>query len=243
MRAAPKHYPRPGGGGAWSWGLILVVAGFVGGSGSAQGQQAGVPSLRPDASTTGAIATGPALPGRPETASLPPNPDVTSGTSALLQPLDISDVNRYHQIFELQRQGRFREAELLIGWLGDHRLMGHVLAQRYLHPGYSASYRELAALLAGYADQPESPRLYKLALKKRPAGPGLPHKPEVDLFRTGTPDGSVIAADPHWRAGLLAPGRGNLSPPSAAVRLAAPVQRGNQRDLSAAAHWAARTHL
>src|SRR5258706_5001460 len=193
MRAAPKHYPRPGWGGAWSWGLILVAAGFVGASGSAQGQQAGVPSLRPDASTTGAIATGPALAGRPETASLPPNPDVTSGTSALLQPLDISDVNRYHQIFELQRQGRFREAELLIGWLGDHRLMGHVLAQRYLHPGYSASYRELAAWLAGYADQPESPRLYKLALKKRPAGAGVAPKTQVHPLPTSTTDVHVIS--------------------------------------------------
>jgi soluble lytic murein transglycosylase len=174
---------------------------------------------------------------------LPPNPDVTSGTSALLQPLDITDANRYRQIFELQRQGRFREAELLMGWLGDHRLMGHVLAQRYLHPGYPTSYRELAAWLASYADQPESPRLYKLALTKRPAGAALPRKPEVDLFRTGTPDGGVIAADPHWQAGLVAWRRGNLSAAAAAFELAASVKNGNEWDLSAAAYWAARAHL
>src|ERR1700690_40541 len=212
MRAEPSPYLRPGRGRAWGWGLILVVAGIVAGSGSAQAQQANVPTLRPESSpTTGAIVTGALRAGRPETAALPPNPDLTTGTSAVPQPLDITDANRYRQIFDLQRQGRFREAELLMGWVNDHRLMGHVLAQRYLLATYPATYRELAAWLAKYADHPESLRIYKLAVKRRPAGAALPRKPGVDLFPTGTPDGSVSAANPHWQAGILAWGRGNLS--------------------------------
>ena len=42
------------------------------------------------------------------------------------------------------RQQHFHEAETDVGWLTDHRLLGHVLAQRYLSPGYRTSYRELA---------------------------------------------------------------------------------------------------
>ena len=220
-------------------GLILVVAGIVVGGSGAQAQQAKVPTLRPETSLT----TGAFLAGRPEMAALPPNPDLTSGTSAVLQPLDITDANRYRQIFDLQRQGRFREAELLMGWVNDHRLMGHVLAQRYLQAKYTATYRELASWLSTYADHPESLRIYKLAVKRRPAGAALPHKPEVDLFRTGTPDGSVIAADPQWQAGLAAWRRGNLSAAAGAFELAASAKGGNDWDISAAAYWAARAHL
>lgn len=248
MTEALSPYLRPGRGRALVWGLILVVAG-IGGGVSAQAQQANVPTLRPEAPPAiGASATGAALPrgpaaGRPETAALPPNPDPTIGTAAVPQPLDITDANRYRQIFDLQRQGQFREAELLMGWLNDHRLMGHVLAQRYLHAAYPASYRELASWLAIYADHPESLRIYTMALKRRPAGAAPPRKPEVDLFRTGTPDSSVIAADPHWQAGLAAWRRANLSGAASAFELAASARNGNDWDIAAAAYWAARAHL
>ena len=246
MREAPSPNPRPGRGRAWSRGLILVVAGigFVGGY--AEAQQAAEPTLRPETSfgIPGSIlVSAPASPAdRPETAALPANPGQTTGNSAVPQPLDITDANSYRQIFDLQRQGRFRDAESLMDWVNDHRLMGHVLAQRYLHGAYTASYRELASWLAKYADHPESLRIYKLALKRRPAGAAMPPKPEVDPFRIGTPDSSVIGGDPHWRAGLLAWRRSNLSAAASQFELAA-ARNGSDWDISAAAYWAARAHL
>jgi soluble lytic murein transglycosylase-like protein len=174
---------------------------------------------------------------------LPPNPDQAIGGVAISQPLDLTDANRYRQIFDLQRQGRFHEAELVMGWVNDQRLMGHVLAQRYLHAAYPASYRELASWLANYADHPESLRIYKLALKRHPAGVAMPAKPEVDLFRTGTPDSSVISGDPHWRAGLAFWRRSNLSAAANEFERAAAAEKSSAWDISAAAYWAARAHL
>src|SRR4051795_8769488 len=59
--------------------------------------------------------------------------DLPEGRSApfavLLQP----DVVRYRQIFELQRAGRFDQADKLADALDDPVLLGHVLAERYLH--------------------------------------------------------------------------------------------------------------
>jgi len=226
-----------------AWGLILVVAGIAAAGGCAQAQQAGVPTLRPGPSTAAGIPYANAFPGRAETAALPPNPDLGIGVSPIPQPLDITDASRYRQIFVLQRQGQFRAAELLMGWVGDQRLAGHVLAQRYLHPAYQTSYRELAAWLARYADLPESPRLYRLALNRHPAGAAMPAKPTADLFRTGTPDLSVIGADPHWRAGLALWRQSNLSAAAMQFELAAVAKGAGSWDISAAAYWAARAHL
>jgi len=197
-----------------------------------------VPTLRSETSTNQAPSVD-----RPETAALPPSPDQAIGTAVAPQTLDITDANRYRQIFDLQRQGRFREAEAIMGWVNDHRLMGHVLAQRYLHAAYAATYRELAAWMRTYADHPESLRIYNLTLKRRPAGAAMPPKPEVDLFLAGTPDSSVISGDPHWQAGLAAWRRSNLSAAAQEFELAAAARNGNAWDVSAGAYWAARAHL
>ena len=238
---------RPGRGQALAWGLILVVAALAGGADCANAQTAGVPLLRPE--TPPAASSSLANPGagigarRPETAALPPNPDQTLGASGLAQPLEIDDANRYRQIFDLQRQSRFREAELVMGWLNDHRLVGDVLAQRYLAGGYTASYRELASWLGRYGDHPQALRLYKLALKRRPVGAALPAKPEVDVYRrrharrqcrsirSSLAGGSCRLA--QWQSRH----RGN------AIRTAAAAKDCGDWEISAAAYWAARAHL
>jgi soluble lytic murein transglycosylase len=209
---------------------------------------AGVPLLRPEI-LPAAASSSPANPGdgigarRPETAALPPNPDQTLGASGVAQPLEIDDANRYRQIFDLQRQSRFREAELMMGWLNDHRLVGDVLAQRYLTGSYTASYRELASWLGHYGDHPQALRLYKLALKRRPTGAALPAKPDLEVFRGGTPDGSAAAADPHWLAGLAAWRSGNLAIAATQFEQAAAAKDCGDWEISAAAYWAARAHL
>ena len=44
------------------------------------------------------------------------------------------DVDLYRQIFNVQEDGQWKQADRLIKQLKDRELMGHVMAQRYLHP-------------------------------------------------------------------------------------------------------------
>ncbi|MCK4940091.1 MAG: lytic transglycosylase domain-containing protein, partial [Rhodospirillaceae bacterium] len=66
----------------------------------------------------------------------------------------------------------------LIKVLDDKLLMGHVLAQRYLHPTkYRSKYKELKAWMAEYSDHHYARQIYKLALRRRPANWKKPKRP------------------------------------------------------------------
>jgi soluble lytic murein transglycosylase-like protein len=105
-------------------------------------------------------------------------PDIVSGPEHDAARLSAADVSQYRLIFALQENGRFAEADRLIERLGSRLLMGHVLAQRYLHPdAYVSTYAELAGWLEGYADHPQATRIYKLARKRRPAEAPAPVVP------------------------------------------------------------------
>jgi len=97
--------------------------------------------------------------------------------------LSEADVERYREIFRAQGRGRWKTADALITELEDKRLLGHVLAQRYLHPKYRSRYKQLRRWLVSYADHPGADKLYRLALKKRPPGGILPKQP---LAKRGT---------------------------------------------------------
>lgn len=86
--------------------------------------------------------------------------------SELPQVLSPADAARYKRIFALQDGKNWAAADREIARLTDRRLMGHVLAERYLES--YASYDQLAAWLKDYADHPEAPAIYKLALKRMP---------------------------------------------------------------------------
>ena len=91
-----------------------------------------------------------------------------------------ADRDRYRRIFALQRDGRFGDADALIEALSEPLLVGHVQAQRYLHPtAYRSSYRELKAWLGRYADHPDAKRIYELALGRKPAGAEAPKAPRA----------------------------------------------------------------
>ncbi len=124
--------------------------------------------------------------------------DMSSGVAALVGPsvdldsrglpavLQDGDVSLYRRIFDLQEDGRFAEADRLIAALADRRLMGHVLAQRYLHPkAYRSNFFELAAWLERYGDHPYAERIYKLARKRRPADAEPPRAPVLAPVRVG----------------------------------------------------------
>ncbi|MEM1409731.1 MAG: hypothetical protein AAGG79_03170 [Pseudomonadota bacterium] len=98
--------------------------------------------------------------------------------------LSEEDEQLYRTIFTLQRAGKMKEADPLIEKVSDPVLLGYVLEQRYMHPSaYRSSYKELARWLNSYADHPAAPRVYRLALKRRPSG-ARPQKPVSRRWRT-----------------------------------------------------------
>lgn len=94
------------------------------------------------------------------------------------EPLSLEDAERYRRIFALQEDGQWKKANALIKQLDDDILMGNVLAQRYLHPTkYRSRYKELKAWMESYADHPDARRIYKLALRRKPANWRAPQRP------------------------------------------------------------------
>ena len=77
--------------------------------------------------------------------------------------LSAADAARYARVFELQETGEWKSADAIIARIRDRRLMGHVLAQRYLHPTlYRSRFSELRAWMAAYADHPQARRIHRL---------------------------------------------------------------------------------
>ncbi len=116
----------------------------------------------PAAADTGVVAGS-------ETAALPSGLEVEA--SGLPTILFWSDARIYRKIFALQQRGEMASADKLIPRIENGLLMGHVLAQRYLHPtAYRSSYEELRDWLVDYADHPEAYAIYRLATKRKPEG-------------------------------------------------------------------------
>jgi len=118
------------------------------------------------------------LPGIEQLLPLPdtrPDPPVAS----LYSVLSPADADRYGRIFTAQASADWATADRLIGELGDPILMGHVLAQRYLHPtGWRSTWAQLSAWMERYADLPDAPRIYALAVKRKPEGAANPRSPQ-----------------------------------------------------------------
>lgn len=120
-------------------------------------------------------------------------PVMQVGRAHLPTVLSVDDIHRYQRIFALQDKGNWGKADKEIAKLEDRVLMGHVLAQRYLHPtAYRSKYVELKDWLAEYNDLHYAGQIYKLAMSRRPANWKLPAKPQVgkalyEARQLGTP--------------------------------------------------------
>lgn len=91
-----------------------------------------------------------------------------------------ADIERYEKIFTVQEAGQWKKADALIAKLDNKVLLGHVLAQRFLHPTkYRSKYKELKDWLAQYGDHPQAWRLYKLALRRKPKNWRAPQRPTL----------------------------------------------------------------
>ena len=173
---------------------------------------------------------------RPEQVARLSNEDAGSGASLLLpRGVAAADLERYRQIFALQRARDWPSAERLIGELEDDLLLGHALAARYLAPkSPRASYAELADWLEHHADLPQAPRIYKLALARKPAGIAKPRAPEA---AREDPAGEL------WRRGLEAWREGDVAAAADRFTRLAHDPRADAPSQARAAFWAARANL
>ena len=92
--------------------------------------------------------------------------------------LSKSDINNYREAYIFQEQCKWKSANRHILKISNTILMGHILAQRYLHPKcYKSKYLELYYWLKKYNDHPQAKRIYRLAIKRMPKGYKSPEKP------------------------------------------------------------------
>ena len=85
------------------------------------------------------------------------------------KPLNKNDEDLYKEIFALQNEGNFQEADKLTEKIENKILIGRVKAQKYLHPtGYISKFIELKEWLKNYNDHPSASRIYWLSERKKP---------------------------------------------------------------------------
>ncbi len=88
------------------------------------------------------------------------------------------DVIHYRKIFQFQENCKWKLANKHILNINNKILMGHVLAQRYLHPKcYRSQFLELSSWLQRYNDHPQAKRIYRLAIRRMPKGYKRPNSP------------------------------------------------------------------
>ncbi|MEZ5824143.1 MAG: lytic transglycosylase domain-containing protein [Geminicoccaceae bacterium] len=162
---------------------LLAVAGYVIAPGASLTLATGLLAPPASAQSSGGgsdalKAKGPGSNDGVEVARLNPLDDIPTRLGDLPRPLSSADIARYEQIFDLQEDGHWRDADHLIKQLRNNILLGHVLAQRYLHPtAWRSKYGELRDWLEDYADLPQASAIYKLAVARRPKGAEAPKKP------------------------------------------------------------------
>ena len=96
--------------------------------------------------------------------------------------LSEEDVNSYQQAYTFQKQCKWKIANTYILKIKNKNLLGHIYAQKFLHPNcYKSKYLELYYWLKKYNDHPQAKRIYKLAIRRMPPGYKSPTKPSLPL--------------------------------------------------------------
>ncbi len=106
-----------------------------------------------------------------ETALVGPGIVMIPGIGTVEGVLSAADVARYQRVFELQETGEWNAAAAIARRIDNNILMGHVRAQKYLHPTkYRSRFTELRDWMASHADHPQARRIYRLAVVRQPKG-------------------------------------------------------------------------
>lgn len=91
-------------------------------------------------------------------------------SEAGLKVLSDADVRLYRELFRLQRDKQRAEVAARLSRLEDPVLMGHLIAERLLHPEITAPYSDLQSWLANYKDHAPARQIYALANQRQPRG-------------------------------------------------------------------------
>jgi len=94
-----------------------------------------------------------------------PQPTYNLGfkTSPTGKPLSNRDIALYKEIYRLQSIHDWDTANTIIPKIDNSILIGHVMAQRYLHTDYTPTASELQRWLSLYSDHPESTVIAKMS--------------------------------------------------------------------------------
>lgn len=193
-----------------------------------------------------ALATAAEVISFPESASLSPRdwtPDEPGARALHLpQPLPQTDAWRYRRVFDLQSAGDWRAADRVIADLKDPRLLGHVLAQRYLHADYKTRFEEAQDWLERFADHADAGAINALAKKKWPKqAAGLPQP-----TYTKTPRKAKLRDEsdsPYWGRGIKAWLADDMAAAAGHFEAMAGDKASSDWERAAGAYWAARAHL
>lgn len=93
------------------------------------------------------------------------------------RPLSEADEASYRAAFLDVRRGEFSAALDRAGRVSDRALYGQLQFEILFHSDYTASFDELSAWLAEYADLADAPRAYSLAMRRLPPGGVEPRLP------------------------------------------------------------------
>ena len=94
--------------------------------------------------------------------------------------LSEEDVKNYQKAYLFQEKCKWKSANKFILKIQNKLLLGHILAQKFLHPDcYKSQYLELYYWLKEYNDHPQAKRIYKLAIRRMPSGYKSPTKPSI----------------------------------------------------------------
>lgn len=112
-----------------------------------------------------------------QTAMSVPRPTLQGGIAGFPQPLAPSDAARLRRIFDLQARGDHALAAREVERLDDKRLVGHVLADRWLRGGQEPPLADLVAWLTDHADHPDAAAIHAQLVRRAPRGMALPPAP------------------------------------------------------------------
>ena len=79
--------------------------------------------------------------------------------------LSEADIALYQAAYDAQDRQDYKSTDAIIAQLANRRLVGHLLAERYLSAGYKATPLELNRWLARYDDHPEAAQIVRLATR------------------------------------------------------------------------------
>ena len=138
----------------------------------------------------------------------------------LPKPLSAGDIVLYEEIFLLQELGKLSQANGLIARVQNKMLMGHVQAQRYLHPTvYRSKFSELRDWLSVYNDHPDASRIKWLADKRKPKNAAAAQKPKAGYLK-----GVGTHLYQSWRP-YLPQSRSGRANPRKTAQIAADIRR------------------